>query len=203
MIKLVVLLIVVVSISHAKIRSKHSKWFFYNGINTTSYRKRSDRKYSQNKQEGKKTTKILKSCVILHFIYWTIFNPYPRNHALWRIWPFLAITHFHAFTVSPQSRILTQNVSLGTVQSSITRSSLITRRIEVKLVSVKSERSVLYVYNKSIVILCILYILETAKFDKQLIFARSVKFQINDVTSAHWPAYHMKTRIITKTLILQ
>ena len=131
------------------------------------------------------------------------FNPYPRNHALWRIWPFLAITHFHAFTVSPQSRILTQNVSLGTFQSSITRSSLITRRIEVKLVSVKSERSVLYVYNKIIVILCILYILETAELDKQLIIVRSVKFQINDVTGAHWPAYFMKVRIITKTLILQ
>ena len=132
-----------------------------------------------------------------------IFNPYPRSHALWRIWPFLAITHFHAFTVSPQSRTLTQNVSLGTFQSSITRSSLITRRIEVKLVSVKSERSVLYVYNKSILIVCILYILETAEFDKQLIFARSVKFRFNDVTSAHWPAYYMKTRIITRTLILQ
>ena len=132
-----------------------------------------------------------------------LFYPYPRNHALWRIWPFLAITHFHAFTVSPQSHILTQNVSLGTFQSSITRSSLITRRIEVKLVSVKSERSVLYVDNKSIVILCILYILETAKFDKQLIFARSVRFQINDVTSAHWPTYYTKTRIITKTLIWQ
>ena len=76
-------------------------------------------------------------------------------------------------------------MSLGTFQSSITCSSLITRRIEVKLVSVKSERSVLYVYNKSIVILCILFILETAEFDKQLIFARSVKFQNNDVTSAY------------------
>ena len=76
-------------------------------------------------------------------------------------------------------------MSLGTFQSSITRSSLITRRIEVKLVSVKLEISVLYVYKKSIVILCILYILETAEFDKQFIFARSVKFQINDVTSAH------------------
>ena len=132
-----------------------------------------------------------------------VVNPYPRNHALWGIWPFLAITHFNAFTVSPQSRILTQNVPLSTLQSSTTRSSLITWRIEVKLVSVKSERSVLYVYDKSIVILCILYILETAEFDKQLIFARSVKFQINDVTSAHWPAYYMKTGIITNTLILQ
>ena len=74
---------------------------------------------------------------------------------------------------------------LGTFQSSITRSSLITRRNEVKLVSVKSERSVLYVYNKIIVIPCISYILETAEFDKQLIIARSVKFQINDVMSAH------------------
>ena len=46
------------------------------------------------------------------------------------------------------------------------RSSLITRCNEVKLVSVKSERSVLYVYNKIIVIPCILYILETAEFDK-------------------------------------
>ena len=129
-------------------------------------------------------------------------NPYPRNHALWRIWPFLAITHFHAFTVSSQSRILTQNVSLGTFQSSITHSTLITRRNEVKLVSVKSERSVLYVYNKIIDIPCISCILETAEFDRQLIIARSVKFQINDVMSAHWPAYYMKTRIITKTLIL-
>ena len=76
-------------------------------------------------------------------------------------------------------------MSLGTFQSSITRSSLITQRIEVRLVSVKSERSVQYVYNKIIVILCILYILETAKFDKQLIFARSINFLINDVTSAH------------------
>ena len=76
-------------------------------------------------------------------------------------------------------------MSLGTFQSSITRSSLITRRIEVKLVSVKSKRSVLYVYNKNIVILCILYILEAAEFDKQLSIARSVKFQINHVTSAH------------------
>ena len=67
----------------------------------------------------------------------------------------------------------------------MTRSSLTTRRIEVKLVSVKSERSVLYVYNKISVILCILYILETAEFDKQLNIARSVKFQINDITSAH------------------
>ena len=132
-----------------------------------------------------------------------LINPYPRSHALTRIWPFLAITHFHAFTVSPQLRILTQNVSLGTFQSSITRSSLITRRIEVKLVSVKLKRSVLYVYNKNIVILCILYILETAEFDKQLSIGRIVKFQINDVTSAHWPAYYMKTWIITKTLILQ
>ena len=72
-----------------------------------------------------------------------------------------------------------------TFQSSITRSSLITRRNEVKLVSVKSERSVLYVYNKIIVIPCISYILETAEFDKQLIIAQSVKFQINDVMSAH------------------
>ena len=76
-------------------------------------------------------------------------------------------------------------MSLGTFQSSITRSSLITRRIEVKLVSVKSIRSVLYVYNKNIVILCILNILETTEFDKQLSIALSVKFQINDVTSAH------------------
>ena len=76
-------------------------------------------------------------------------------------------------------------MSLGTFQSSITRSSLITRRIEVKLVSVKSERSVIYVYNKIIVILCIIYILETSEFDKQLSIARSVKFQNNDVTSAH------------------
>ena len=76
-------------------------------------------------------------------------------------------------------------MSLGTFQSSITRSSLITRRIEVKLLSVKLERSVLYVYKKSIVILCILYILETTEFDKQFIFARSVKFQINDVMSTH------------------
>ena len=76
-------------------------------------------------------------------------------------------------------------MSLGTFQSSVTRSSLITRPIEVKLVSVKSKRSFLYVYNKNIVILCILYILETAEFDKQFSIARSVKFQINDVTSAH------------------
>ena len=130
------------------------------------------------------------------------FKPYPRNYALWRIWPFLAITHFQAFTVALLSRIFTQNVSLGTFQSSITRSSLITRRIGVQLVSVKSERSVLYVNKKIIVILCILYILETTEFDKQLNFARGVKFQINDVMSAHWPAYYMKTRIITNTLIL-
>ena len=142
---------------------------------------------------------ILQYLGVIH----SLINPYPRNHALWRIWPFLAITHFHAFTVSPQSRILTQNVSLGTFPSSITRSSLITRRIEVKLVSVKSVRSVLYVYYKIIVILFIFYILETAEFDKQFIIARSVKFQINDVTCARWPAYYMKTRIITKTLILQ
>ena len=76
-------------------------------------------------------------------------------------------------------------MSLGTFQCSITRSSLFTRRIEVNLVSVKLERFVLYVYDKSIIILCILYILETAEFDKQLIFARSIKIQINDVTSAH------------------
>ena len=150
-----------------------------------------------------RATKLYSSIKIFIWRVKLLFNPYPRNHALWRIWPFLAITHFHAFTVSPQSRILTQNVSLGTWQSSITRSLLITRRIEVKLVSVKSERSVLYVYNKIIVILCILYILETAELDKQLIIVRSVKFQINDVTSAHWPAYYMKVRIITKTLILQ
>ena len=94
-------------------------------------------------------------------------------------------------------------MSLGTFPSSITRSSLITRRVEVKLVSVKSIRSVLYVYYKIIVILFIFYILETAEFDKQFIIARSVKFQINDVTCARRPAYYMKTRIITKTLILQ
>ena len=69
--------------------------------------------------------------------------------------------------------------------SSITRSSLITRRIKVKLVSGKSEISVLYIYIKIIVILCILYILETAEFDEQFIFAQGVKIQIDYVMSAH------------------
>ena len=43
----------------------------------------------------------------------------------------------------------------GTFQSSITRNSLIPGRIEVKLVSMESERFILHVYNKIFVLLCI------------------------------------------------
>ena len=44
---------------------------------------------------------------------------------------------------------------LGTFQSSVTRNSLIPGRIEVKLVSMESERFILHVYNKIFVLLCI------------------------------------------------
>ena len=43
--------------------------------------------------------------------------------------------------------------SLATFQSSITHNSLIPGRIEVKLVSMESERSILHVYNKIFVLL--------------------------------------------------
>ena len=42
----------------------------------------------------------------------------------------------------------------STFQSSITRNSLIPRRIEVKLVSMESERSILHVYNQFFLLLC-------------------------------------------------
>ena len=45
--------------------------------------------------------------------------------------------------------------SLATFQSSITRNSLIPGRIEAKLVSMESEISILHVYNKTFVLLCI------------------------------------------------
>ena len=44
----------------------------------------------------------------------------------------------------------------GTFQSSITRNSLIPGRIEVKLVSMESERSILHVYNQFFVLLSIM-----------------------------------------------
>ena len=42
---------------------------------------------------------------------------------------------------------------LGTFKSSVTRNSLIPGRIEVKIVSMKSGRSILHVYNKIFVLL--------------------------------------------------
>ena len=93
--------------------------------------------------------------------------------------------------------------SLGTFHSSITRNSIIPGRIEVKLVSIESERSILHVYNQIVVLLCICEILKTVKFAERLIFARSITFQIDDVTSTHFNAHYIKTEITTDTFILQ
>ena len=58
---------------------------------------------------------------------------------------------------SSRSRYHAKNLvtALDTFQSSITRNSLIPGRIEVKLVSVESERSILHFYNQIFVLLCI------------------------------------------------
>ena len=67
----------------------------------------------------------------------------------------------------------------------------------------ESKRSILHVYNQIFVLLCIWEILKTVKFAERLIFARSVTFQIDDVTSTHFNAHYIKTEIITNTFILQ
>ena len=115
----------------------------------------------------------------------------------------LSLTFVHLPFPRSNTYIFTEIRCAVLSRSSITRSSLINRCIKVKLISVKLDRSVVYVYNKIIVIPCILWILETAEFNEQFIFARNVKFQIDDVMSAHWPVHYRKTRIITNTLILQ
>ena len=81
--------------------------------------------------------------------------------------------------------------SLGTFQSSITRNSLISGRIEVKLLSMESERSILHVYNQIFDLLCILEILKTVRFAERLIFARSITFRIDDVASTDFNAHYI------------
>ena len=58
---------------------------------------------------------------------------------------------------SSRSRCRAKNLVayFGTFQSSIKRNSLIPGRIEIKLVSMELERSILHVYNNNFILLCI------------------------------------------------
>ena len=136
--------------------------------------------YSSSERTGRSPSSVV-CCLSALYIYMS---------AVKRKGTFVTSSHYvrtAGCLTSSRSRYRAKNLvaPLGTFQSSITRNSLIHGRIEVKLVSMGSERSILHVYNQIFVLLCIWEILKTVNLLRRLIFARSVTFQIDDVTSTH------------------
>ena len=102
---------------------------------------------------------ILYEILIQNTLYYTTFVYQIYMSHVKRKGTFVTSSHYvrtAGCLTSSRSRCRAKNVVayLGTFQSSITRNSLILGRIEVNLVSMESERSILRFYNKIFVLFC-------------------------------------------------